>query len=120
MEPPSRVPSVRTPQSPGGPARDRPTTPRISCVSMVSTGRAISESRPERAEKPHRGRFDSGTLVEVRRVAARVENERLDWSRHAGGDRLDLPQGPIFVVAALDHERRARDAGETALDVPGA
>jgi hypothetical protein len=59
-------------------------------------------------------------MVDVRGVAARIEQERLDRSRHARLNRFNLSRRSVFIVQPLDDQRRAGDRGQHAFDVPAA
>ena len=58
-------------------------------------------------------------LVELRRVAAGLEDEARHGGGRAGLDGADLLQRSILIVRALDEERRRTPAADRILDVPG-
>src|SRR5580693_685573 len=58
-------------------------------------------------------------LVELRRMAAGLEDEGLDGRGGAGLDGADLLHGSILVVRALNDERGNAPAADRILDVPG-
>src|ERR1700734_3491398 len=58
-------------------------------------------------------------LVELRRVAAGLEDEASHGGGRAGLDGADLLQRSILIVRALDEERGDTPAADRILDVPG-
>src|SRR5262249_24893870 len=112
----SRVLSVRIRGSRSGPATAVRMMQRISSASTGNTTRGISRSvrettrQVESFEKPDRRCLHCLTLIEMRRVAAVVEEQRLHRSGLTGRDRVHLPPGPILIVVALDHQRWALHA----------
>jgi hypothetical protein len=58
-------------------------------------------------------------LVELRRMAAGLEDEARHGGGRAGLDGADLLQRPVLIVRALDEERGDTPAVDRILDVPG-
>jgi hypothetical protein len=53
-------------------------------------------------------------------MAARGEQEFFNGTAQSGGDGIDLSDGAVFVLFALDEEDGTVDAGHVHLDVPAA
>src|SRR5215469_12411581 len=90
-----------------------------SCSWAGSCSGSCRARRDPLDELRHR-RERERRLIAVRRVLAVGEHEALEGTGDAALDRIELGQGAVLVVGALDRQHRAAHAWQIGLDVPGA